>query len=109
MPRLFSFITAFIWFSFSVFFKRNVNKTIDQLCPQGNLSSLGGKEKRNIQTLGICVVVVIHYNILSSSLDGDLCMVSLFILFLILDNITVILLQTYQDQLGLAKLLKHIH
>ena len=61
-PRMFSFITAFIWLSFSVFFRSRVSKTIDQICLKGNLSSLGGRVKRNIITLGIVPVLVIIYH-----------------------------------------------
>ena len=53
VPRLFPFITAVIWGALAAFFRRNVRSTIHEMCPHGHLAALGGRVKRNIQTLGI--------------------------------------------------------
>ena len=52
IPRLFHYITAFLWATAATFFRLWIQAAIMVVCPQGKLSALGGKSKRNIQTLG---------------------------------------------------------
>ena len=52
VPRMFPFITGVIWAVFAAFFRKKIRANIYQICPQGKLLAIGGKLKRNIQTLG---------------------------------------------------------
>ena len=47
------FITIFIWVAFAAFFRKKVQTSINEICPHGKLSAIGGKKKRNIQSLGM--------------------------------------------------------
>ena len=51
-PRLIHFITVFLWATAATFFRLRIKAAINLVCPQGKHSGLGGKRKRNIQTLG---------------------------------------------------------
>ena len=46
------FVTVFIWAALAIFCRQRVHSTIYRICPGGNLSVIGGRQKRNIQTLG---------------------------------------------------------
>ena len=52
LPCIFASIFSFIWGAFAAFFRKKIRATIYQVCPHGKLSAIGGKIKRNIQTLG---------------------------------------------------------
>ena len=98
VPRLFHIITAVIWGVMAISFKRTIWANIYMICPQGKLSALGGRLKRNIVTLGTkCTRITIKCKQLS---DGDICLISLWITFAMVDNCTVWFVQTYQDQMG---------
>ena len=49
-------ITGFIWATYLMFFYRRVRTEISGVCPNGKMSALGGKRKRNLQTLGSYMV-----------------------------------------------------
>jgi hypothetical protein len=67
--RVLFFITAFIWGAFAIFFRRSVQATISRVCPTGNQSAIGGKKKRNIQTLGL-----IHGDIIRTISHDKICL-----------------------------------
>ena len=52
IPRLFHYITAFLWATAATFFRLRIQAAIMMVCPQGRLAAVGGKRRRNIQTLG---------------------------------------------------------
>ena len=51
--RILPFITAVIFATALISFSRAIRAFIQETCPQGKLSAIGGKRKRNIITLGI--------------------------------------------------------
>jgi hypothetical protein len=61
LPRMFPFITCFLWGAFAFFFRRKIRATISLACRDGNLSAFGGRLKRNIVTLGKALFSSIPY------------------------------------------------
>ena len=53
VPRMLPIMHTIIWGSCAVLFRTKIRATIHGLCPLGKLSALGGKQKRNLLTLGI--------------------------------------------------------
>ena len=52
VPRLFHLVTSSLWGFFVVYFRVRIYTEMSGLCPGGNLAAVGGKKKRNIQSLG---------------------------------------------------------
>ena len=71
--RLFPIFTVIIWDTLAAFFRSRIRGTILRLCPQGKLSAIGGKFKRNIITLGRYFFLLIfqYYPIHSMALLFD--------------------------------------
>ena len=82
-PRIRHLITVVIWFSFGYFFTWSSRAEVKKLCPGGKNSLLGGKQKRNIQTL-----------------EQDFRMLLCWCVFTVLDNCLVVFVQAYQHILG---------
>ena len=82
-PRIRHLITVFIWFSFGYFFTSSTRAEVKKLCPGGKCSMLGGRKKRNIQTL-----------------EQDFRMLLCWCVFTVLDNCLVVFVQAYQHILG---------
>ena len=51
-PKLIASITATIWAFATLFFRLRIYMEMTELCPGGNMSAIGGKRKRNLQSLG---------------------------------------------------------
>ena len=60
LPRINQIVTSCIWLFFFTFFKRRISA----FCPQGVRSSIGGKKKRNILTLGTISVTFSAFTLL---------------------------------------------
>ena len=50
--RIGIFVTVFIWAAGAIFCRQRVHSILNRICPGGNHSVIGGRQKRNIQTLG---------------------------------------------------------
>ena len=105
--RLFPILTAIIWGYLAAFFRSRTRATIGKMCPQGKQSSIGGKHKRNIMTLGEYKIISKnknHVNLLDNKIhisDGDIFIMCVFLTYIIVDSITVLIIQAYQDHLGM--------
>ena len=51
-PKLIALITATIWVFAVFFFRVRIYMEMAEMSPGGNMSAVGGKKKRNLQTLG---------------------------------------------------------
>ena len=47
-----SMITMTLWFAFANFFKNRSKASIYKMCPNGSHALIGGKQQRNLHTLG---------------------------------------------------------
>ena len=74
---------AFIFFSFGLFFNYRVKSEIKKICPRGKNHLLGGKRKRNIRTF-----------------HEDFKNIMMFTVVTIVDELTIHLLQIYEETLG---------
>ena len=76
-------MTIFIWLAFGLFFQKRATSKIQQICPIGKQNLVGGKVKRNIQTL-----------------QEDFYMLLIYCLFSSIDNILLTAFQVFQGYLG---------
>ena len=45
-------VTSFLWLSFVLFFRSRARRTVGRICPQGTHAAIGGRHRRNLNTLG---------------------------------------------------------
>ena len=73
--RIIQLMTGTLYIAFGSFFRLRIHQTLSEMCPQGKFSAIGGKQKRNILSLGITIIPSFHHVLLSiqAKIFPDLC------------------------------------
>ena len=63
--------TSFLWLCFALFFRSRAIRAVAEICPQGTQAAIGGRYRRNLNTLGERYIVAVWEGMALNGADQE--------------------------------------